>query len=204
MLSKKLFTKFVCLLSLALFGNHAWSMDSSFIINKTNGSVKFFALGNPSAIRINGVGVAPEGKIDITSDQKTSKINGNFNFDLNSLNSGIEMRDSHMKEKYLEVDKFPTAQLSIEALKTEGIILKNFNKKDLPFTGKLNLHGQNRAVSGTTEIKMENDQLKILAKFKIKSSDFSINIPTFAGITVGDEIEIEVELNLLNKVTAKL
>jgi polyisoprenoid-binding protein YceI len=66
----------------------------------------------------------------------------------------------------------------------------------MPFTGKLNLHGLDRPVTGTAEIKTENEQVKILAKFKVKSSEFNINIPSFAGITVGDEIEIEVELNL--------
>lgn len=92
--------KMLLSLSLVLFqlSSDLYATVAKFEIKKSNGTVKFFAVGNPSAIRIDGVGAGPEGKLEVVADDKNSKMAGQFIFDLNSLNSGIEMRDSHMKE----------------------------------------------------------------------------------------------------------
>ncbi len=181
-----------------MFWVQAFAKHNNILVKKNNGTVNFFAIGNPSSLRINGVGVSPEGSLDIIHDEKSSKVLGSFSFDLNSLNSGIEMRDSHMKEKYLETEKFPTSKLTIDPISFSENILKSKNKNQSEFKGSLNLHGEEKPIIGNSEFLIKDDQLKIFAKFKIKSSDFKIETPSFAGITLGDEIEIEVELNVLN------
>lgn len=172
------------------------AVETTYSVKKNNGSVKFFAIGNPSAIRINGTGTAPEGNLAIDSSDKASSIKGNFEFDLNSLNTGIEMRDSHMKENYLETGKFPQSKLVIDPVQFNENILKATAPKSSEFKGKLFLHGEERPVVGSTEVVNKNDQVKILAKFKVKSSDFKIEIPSFAGISMADEVDVEVEFNL--------
>lgn len=187
-------------LALLLLNFNSYAAVAKYEMKKNNGAVKFFALGNPSAIRIDGFGSGPEGRLEVVADEKNSKIAGQFIVDLGSLDSGIEMRDAHMKEKYLEIEKFPTAKLTIETINIEGNILKNFNKTNIPFTGVMNLHGKEKAVSGTAELKSQaKDDVKVIAKFKIKSSDFNIEIPSFAGITVADEINLEVEMQNTTK-----
>lgn len=185
----------LCLLNLNVYASIA-----KYDMKKNNGVVKFYALGNHSAIRIDGVGAGPEGRLEVVADDKNSKIAGQFVFDLGSLNSGIEMRDSHMKEKYLEIEKFPTAKLTIETINIDGNILKNFNKANVSFTGVMNLHGKEKVVSGMAELKsLSKDEIKVIAKFKVKSSDFNIDVPSFAGITVADEIDLEVEMQTATK-----
>jgi polyisoprenoid-binding protein YceI len=187
-------------LALCFINLNSFAAIAKYEMKKNNGAVKFFALGNPSAIRIDGIGTGPEGRLEVVSDEKNSKIAGQFVFDLGSLNSGIDMRDSHMKEKYLEVEKFPTAKLTIETINLDGNILKNFNKTNVPFTGVMNLHGKEKTVSGMAELKsLSKDDVKVVAKFKVKSSDFNIEIPSFAGITVADEIDLEVEMRTATK-----
>ena len=186
--------------ALYILNLNVYASIAKYEMKKNNGTVKFFALGNPSAIRIDGVGTGPEGRLEVVADEKNSKIAGQFIFDLGSLNSGIEMRDSHMKEKYLEIEKFPTAKLTIETINIDGNILKNFNKANVPFSGVMNLHGKEKAVSGMAELKsLSKDEVKVIAKFRVKSSDFSIEIPSFAGITVADEIDLEVEMQTTSK-----
>jgi polyisoprenoid-binding protein YceI len=173
---------------------------AKYEMKKNTGTIKFYAVGNPSAIHIDGVGTGPEGKLEVVADDKSSKIAGQFVFDLNSLNSGIDMRDSHMKEKYLEVEKYPLAKFTIETINLDGNILKNFNKSNLSFSGILNLHGKDKPIKGVTEFKtISKDDLRVIAKFKVKASDFNIEIPSFAGIVVTDEIDIEVEAQAVTK-----
>jgi polyisoprenoid-binding protein YceI len=191
----KIFCLIVFSISFSSFASIA-----KFEMKKNTGTIKFYAVGNPSAIHIDGVGTGPEGKLEVVADDKSSKIAGQFVFDLNSLNSGIEMRDSHMKEKYLEVEKYPLAKFTIETINLDGNILKNFNKSNLSFSGVLNLHGKDKPISGVTEFKtIAKDDLRVIAKFKVKASDFNIDIPSFAGIVVTDEIDIEVEAQAVTK-----
>jgi polyisoprenoid-binding protein YceI len=191
----KIFCLIVFSISFSSFASIA-----KFEMKKNTGTIKFYAVGNPSAIHIDGVGTGPEGKLEVVADDKSSKIAGQFVFDLNSLNSGIDMRDSHMKEKYLEVEKYPLAKFTIETINLDGNILKNFNKSNLSFSGVLNLHGKDKPISGVTEFKtIAKDDLRVIAKFKVKASDFNIDIPSFAGIVVTDEIDIEVEAQAVTK-----
>jgi polyisoprenoid-binding protein YceI len=194
--------KFFKVLVLAIFctSMNVHAAVAKFEMKKNNGTVKFFAIGNPSAIRIDGVGSGPEGRLEVVADEKNSKIAGQFVVELTSLNSGIEMRDSHMKEKYLEVEKYPVAKFTLETINIDGNILKSFNKSNIPFTGMMNFHGKEKVIAGIADLKSNNkDDAKVVAKFKVKATDFNIEIPSFAGITVADEIELEVEMQSIPK-----
>ena len=46
-----------------------------------------------------------------------NEISGMAKVDLNKLDSGIELRDEHLKEKYLHTKKFPDAMILINKQK---------------------------------------------------------------------------------------
>jgi polyisoprenoid-binding protein YceI len=104
------------------------------------------------------------------------------------------MRDKHMKEKYLEVEKFPRAELTIQkvtlplSLKQAGASLPG-----VPFQGILKLHGLEKPVFGTMTLKHDGDSsASVDAAFSLKLTDFGIQIPSFAGITIADQVEIKI------------
>ncbi|HEY1079125.1 MAG TPA: YceI family protein [Bdellovibrio sp.] len=152
------------------------------------GKLEFLAIGKPAMIRIKGEGPAPTGEVTV----KDGKASGEFKLALNSLNTGIEMRDSHMKEKYLETAKHPEAVLKISDLEIKDIK----SGKDTPFTGTLNLHGVEKPVSGTFTNEGTATEQKVKATFKVKISDHTIEIPSYAGIKVADEVEVKIEAEL--------
>ena len=83
---------------------------NAFVVKK--GDVKFTAVGKPGFLKIRGEskGQFPKGSIKIEKDSVT----GEFDFDLKNLDTGIELRNTHMKDKYLEVAKFPSAKLVLK------------------------------------------------------------------------------------------
>lgn len=107
--------------------------------------------------------------------------------DLNSLMSGIELRDSHMKVKYFETTKFPTASFSQG--KTQG------NTKEGNFSGILTVHGVPQNVQGTYSA---NDQ-EVTGRFKCTLSQFNIPPAKYMGVGVEDSVEVEVTLPLAKK-----
>lgn len=72
----------------------------------------FDSVGKPSMLKIHGDGAETSGllKIDHTL------ITGEFTAHLTSLKTGIDRRDEHMKNKYLEISRFPDAVFKLDSL----------------------------------------------------------------------------------------
>lgn len=180
----------------AAFAATKWLLDT----DQGKGQVEFTAIGKPKALKIRGNGIKPKGKIFIqipASAGMTTQISGSFILDLSSLDTGISLRNRHLREKYLEVEKFPKAELKLIKLDQLEKILSG-EKTDLdalPFEGLLSLHGVQKAISGKADIKKENQSLDIEATFDLSIKDFSIETPSFAGITVADHVEVYVKLH---------
>src|SRR4051812_34300287 len=92
----------------AFAAGNQWMVD----LGAGSGTVEFNATGRPSALVINGKGAAPKGKVAVNG----TSVTGSANFDLTSLDTGINLRNDHMKNKYLEVSKYPQATLTIQKL----------------------------------------------------------------------------------------
>lgn len=158
----------------------------------TSGGIEFVAVGHPSALKVLGKGTGPQGKFDIAQ----TAVTGNVTIDLKTLVTGIDTRDKHMKEKYLEVEKFPTATLTITQLKLPKSLDAQGNAMTaVPFQGTLKLHGVEKPVSGTFDLTGSGVSPSIAAKFALKLSDYGITIPSFAGITIADDVNVSVVSN---------
>ena len=150
-----------------------------------SGSTKFLAVGRPSLLKIRGEGKGPQGDLQVADGQVT----GELKVDIASFNTGIDMRDHHMKEKYLEVEKFPTATL---AIKKATIGDTASLPKDIDFEGELTLHGVAQPVKGKAHVEKQGADFTFTANFPVKITDHKIDIPTYGGIKIADEVTVEV------------
>lgn len=155
-------------------------------IYKPSGKVEFTAKGFPTFITIKGVGEGVDGNMDIDGQMVKEAT---LKFPLNTLKTGMDLRDEHMHDKYLETKKYPMAELSLPAfeLKDSGTV-----------EGVLKLHNVEKKVNINYEAS-KGDQLKATAKFQIILADFGIEIPSFQGITVAKEINLAVDLTANKK-----
>lgn len=160
-------------------------------LNVNEGSVKFLAVGKPSAIRIRGTGESPKGSITV----KDTEVKGEFEVALASLDTGISLRTNHMKEKYLEVQKFPNAIFSITQMKLPAAITPDgYSADDVPVTGLLTLRGVQHAVSGKASVRSDDGKVTANVQFPVSLAAHGISIPVYLGITVTDQVEVEVEV----------
>jgi hypothetical protein len=119
-------------------------------------------------------------------------LDGSLAVDLRTLDTGISLRNGHLREKYLEVAKgpgFDTATLS-------EIELKGINP-DAPagtgsFTGVLRLHGVIKTVTGLVEVRPAGSGLHVKASFPVNLADYSIAKPRYLGVGVKDTVTVEV------------
>ncbi len=157
----------------------------------TGGSVGFLAIGKPSAIKIRGKGAAPQGEIHIAGKEVT----GEFTFDENSLTTGIDLRDHHMKEKYLQTDKYPTAKFKITKLTLPSDFSPNgFKAEKVPLEGELTLHGVTKPVKGTATIASNAGNANGHIEFETQITDYKIDIPSYMGVKVADQVNVDVDV----------
>ena len=80
--------------------------------------------------------------MDITKGLKAS-----FALDLASLKTGIEKRDEHMRDNFLETSKYPTAMLTIDKVtKASDKMLMDGKTLTVDAEGTLSLHGAKQTV----------------------------------------------------------
>jgi polyisoprenoid-binding protein YceI len=172
----------------AQFASAADAPAASVPLKCEGGSVGFLATGQPSALKIHGTSTgAPTASLKLEGSQ----LKGDISFDLEKLDTGIELRTHHMKEKYLNVKDFPQAKLSlIDAPVDTGFAGSLSNGGEKAFKGKLSLHGKEHEVNGTYTAAAG----VIKAKFPLTLADYGIDVPKYLGITVANTVDVNVDL----------
>ncbi len=96
-------------------------------------------------------------------------------------------RDDHMQSA-LESSSFPKASYKISEVIENG--------DNYMLNGTLWLHGVSRALSFDATITSEKGKIHIVAKSKIKMSDFGIEPPKMFLLTVRDQVDLSVDILL--------
>lgn len=116
-------------------------------------------------------------------------IKGALSVELMKLETGISLRDRHLRNNYLEVQKGPDYSVArMENLRVERLPGKT------TFRGTLKLHGQQREISGVADVQGDDKGYRVEASFPLKISDFQIPEPTYLGVGVQNEITVKVTL----------
>ena len=172
---KKLFFTGILLLSTQSFASKIVSQE-----------VKFVATGKPSFIKAKGN--APLTNSEMTL--KDNKLSGSFTVALDKLDSGIELRDTHLKEKYLQTQTYPKAIFSFKDVSLES------DNQTITVKGEFEFHGVKKEKEIEIEISKEGNQLNLVSDFEIKLTDYKVELPSFSGITAADKVKIDVETKI--------
>ncbi len=170
-------------LLVALIVASATSYGATYKFSSDQGRVSFLAKGRPALISINGMGQGLSGDLV----EKNGRLSGELTFQVESLKTGIDLRDEHMKTKYLQIDQFPKATLKIADMG-----LPKANEK-VTFSATVTIHGIDQTVTGELTLSDTGTERKIMAELPIKLSKFKIDIPSFQGITVAEDVLIKVD-----------
>jgi polyisoprenoid-binding protein YceI len=175
----------------------AWGVASIGLILAAPASA---ALSNNAESRIVFKATGPAG-LSFEGKGRDIKLKENGNnvivsVKLDGLATGIELRDRHMKEKYLETGKYPTATLEVDKSKLrfpEGSAVNGSTE------GKLTLHGVSKIVKVSYHADGDKNQAKVDGSMHINMKDFKIEVPNYLGVTVKPNVDVEVKLGVVNK-----
>jgi polyisoprenoid-binding protein YceI len=97
----------------------------------------------------------------------------------------------------MEVGKYPQAQLSIkELILSENPLQLKKNLADQKFVGEMTFHGVTQPIEGVFALNPKDKSLEVHSEFKIKLSDFKIEVPTYMGIKVSDDVSVNVDYEI--------
>lgn len=182
---------FTALLAVAFISCTAFAQGTAtrFEFVPAKGSSDFLATGRPGSFKIKGKGGGPAGQLVVQGNH----VKGAMTLDLNSFDTGMKMRNEHMKTKYLQTDKFPTARLDIDsAAMLSGPLVDGGKIDHGVFDGKLTLHGITRETHGTFTADYASGTLNVDANFDVGISEFGITKPSFSGVSVDDKIVVHL------------
>jgi polyisoprenoid-binding protein YceI len=123
---------------------------------------------------------------------------GTLAVNLRTLDTGIGLRNEHLRTSYLEVDNGPAFEMAT----LSGIDVQGLNL-DAPegrgsFTGSLTLHGLTRTVAGSVDVRRNGAGLRVKATFPVQLPDYQIRKPRHLGVGVKDTVHVEVAFDVLH------
>lgn len=116
---------------------------------------------------------------------------------LTHLTTGIDLRDKHMREKYLEAQTYPTAVLTVPRASIAFPAAAATQSADAQ--GTLTLHGQSRPTAFHYTAANLGTSYRVDGTMRVNMHDFGITVPTYLGVTVKPDVDIEVHFTAADR-----
>lgn len=109
---------------------------------------------------------------------------------LKDLDTGIGLRNKHMREKYLEVDKYPNAVLVLPRSAIQAPAPGAGGSGSA--TGAMTLHGVTKPVAVQWSARNDGGTFRVNGTAALNMNDFGIQVPSYLGVTVKPQISVEI------------
>jgi polyisoprenoid-binding protein YceI len=127
------------------------------------------------------------------ANELTDSSQLHFEVDLRTIDTGIGLRNRHMRENYLETDKYPMAVYEGKIVNAEKI---GDNKYKVKVAGSMSIHGATRKqdVEGTIDIL--GDEINITTDFIVKLTDHNIEVPRLMFLKINENMQLHLDFSL--------
>lgn len=142
-----------------------------------------------------------------TSDNLTGLIDLNvrtvdFYLDLNTLDTGIALRNRHMRDSYLRTNRFPFAEFKGRILDEIEVDILQDNPQQVSVQGTFTINGvtKERVVDGTLQFSEGGDRLLLEAFFEVALADHDIRRPRVVFYELSDiqRVTIRIQMDKYN------
>lgn len=117
-----------------------------------------------------------------------------FEVDLNSVDTGIGLRNRHMRENYLHTDKHPKTTFKGKIIDSKK---SGDGKYAVTAEGDMFIHGVTKKikVNGTISY-MADQKIKVESNFKVKLPDYKVEVPSLMAMKINESITLELDFVL--------
>jgi len=107
---------------------------------------------------------------------------------LDTLTSGISLRDRHMKEKYRETPKYPKAELVVRKSDLRLPSAGGFSEGKAPAI--LKLHGRQKEVLIDYRVRRAGSGYAVNGTIHLDMRDYDVATPSYLGVSVKPNVEV--------------
>ncbi len=181
------YTKWLSACALAAIASVSAIADAA-LTAQGGASASFVAIG-PAGMKI-------EGKTaDLTTKDDGTQLQ--VVVDLRNLDTGIGLRDKHMREKYLAVGTSPTTTLTVNRSDLQFPAAGASTSGDAP--GKLTLHGVTKDVKFHYSTSNTGGVYNVKGNFTIDMTDYQIEVPSYLGVTVKPRVDVSASFSAVDR-----
>jgi polyisoprenoid-binding protein YceI len=149
-------------------------------MTKSGEGMAMFKGVGPAGFKIEG----KTNSVDLKDDGKTLTVV----VGLKDLDTGIDLRNKHMRDKYLEVEKYPEATLAVplDSVKwpEDGKSTSGEAK------GTFSVHGKSKEISFKYKVANAGGTFTVEGDAPVNFKEHDVNVPSYMGITVKPDITI--------------
>jgi len=116
-----------------------------------------------------------------------------FEVDLAGLDTGIGLRDRHMRDNYLEVKKYPYASFKGKITHTE---VTGSGDAKVTAAGTFSVHGVFMERDIVCDVTAAGPGYRAVCKFPVLLSDHHIEIPKVMFLKLSNEIQVDVQFTV--------
>ncbi len=131
------------------------------------------------------------GTVEIAAGDGADTVRVRVIVPMATLETGIALRDRHMRENHLETDRFPEGRFEGEGVAARA---PGSDPRAVTLRGTLLLHGVAREVEVPATWSTEANGVRIEASFPVALSDHAIPRPGFLAMKLGEVQRVEVSL----------
>ncbi|HEY9731451.1 MAG TPA: YceI family protein [Drouetiella sp.] len=144
--------------------------------------------------------------LDDSMDLSKQPLAAEFDVDLATIDTGIPLRNEHMRDNFLETKKFPKATFKLKSIASGATVLKDKQKVHIEALGDFTVHGKTVQkkvpidvtyfkLCPSTASKFENcDLLQINASFPVAFKDHGIQRPEIVFQKLADTVVVTVNV----------
>jgi polyisoprenoid-binding protein YceI len=139
------------------------------------------------------------GHVTCPADDLSGPLDLRIEVDLASLDTGIGMRNTHMRERHLETDEYPLAVFTgTSIVATSAPALSVGQTVSLTVRGAFDLHGVGLPRDLEAAVTLAADgSLTVEVHFVVSLEDHAIDRPGFLMMKLADEQQVHVKLHAL-------
>ncbi len=126
----------------------------------------------------------------------TNKSQLYFEVNLDALDTGIGLRNRHMKENYLETFRYPYAQFNGKVVKEEA---ESDNKSKVSVEGEMFIHGVAKKITINGIVEKNKPSYRIKSEFVVKLSEYKIEVPSLMFMRISEEIKLVLDFFIKEK-----
>ncbi|MEM6928736.1 MAG: YceI family protein [Myxococcota bacterium] len=149
--------------------------------------VVFHAEGSPGFLTFEGV-----------TRQLTLEADGDtltFIVPMDTVQTGIALRDQHMRDTYVETATFPDVALTVR--RADVRFPEAGQRHEGTLSGTFTAHGVTRDVAVAYTIREKKGRFTIEASFPFDTSAHDIAIPSYLGVTIRSAMRAEVDVTIV-------